>query len=150
MDRDAEGTLTPRLATDWYVKEGDETVWVFELREGVKFHNGADFTAEDVVFSLDRAKSEGSNMRQLHADVVEIRAVDDHTVEVQMAGPSPLYPNNVTNTFMMDKDWSRKTTSSRCGISAPARTTTPSATPTAPVLCSGRARSGRAVRAAGL
>jgi peptide/nickel transport system substrate-binding protein len=106
MDRDLAGALTARLATDWYVKEDDPTVWVFELRQGVKFHDGADFTAEDVVFSLDRARSEGSNMKQLHAEVESVTAVDDHTVHVKMVGPSPLYPNNVTNTFMMDKDWS--------------------------------------------
>jgi peptide/nickel transport system substrate-binding protein len=106
MDRDAAGTLTPRLATEWYLKEGDDTVWVFKLREGVTFHDGAAFTAEDVVFSLDRARSEGSNMKQLHAVVTGVSAVDDYTVEVQMAGPSPLYPNNVTNTFIMDKTWS--------------------------------------------
>ncbi|MVT00212.1 ABC transporter substrate-binding protein [Devosia marina] len=106
MWRDTEGTLIPRLATEWYVKEDDPTVWVFKLREGVKFHDGADFTAEDVVFSLDRARSEGSNLKQLHAEVAEVRAVDDYTVEVQMVGPSPLYPNNVTNTFIMDKTWS--------------------------------------------
>src|SRR5690606_23464326 len=86
----------------------DPTVWVFKLREGVKFHNGEDFTAEDVVFSFDRARSEGSNLKQLHADVTEIRAIDDHTVEVQMGGPSPLYPNNITNTFIMDKGWSEE------------------------------------------
>lgn len=108
MDRDVAGTLTPRLATAWYVKADDPTVWVFELREGVKFHNGADFTAEDVVFSLDRARSEGSNMKQLHAEVESVTAVGDHMVEVKMVGPSPLYPNNLTNTFIMDKDWSEE------------------------------------------
>jgi peptide/nickel transport system substrate-binding protein len=106
MDRDVEGNLTPRLATEWALKEGDDTVWVFKLREGVTFHDGAEFTAEDVVFSLDRARSEKSNMRQLHADVESVTAVDDYTVEVKMKGPSPLYPNNVTNTFIMDKTWS--------------------------------------------
>ena len=108
LDRDTEGTLQARLATDWYVKEGDDTVWVFELREGVTFHEGQEFTAEDVVFSIERAKSDSSNMRQLHADVESVTAIDDHTVEFQMAGPSPLYPNNVTNTFIMDKDWSEE------------------------------------------
>ncbi|MFC3705168.1 ABC transporter substrate-binding protein [Devosia honganensis] len=108
LDRDTDGNLQPRLATEWFIKEDDPTVWVFKLREGVKFHNGEDFTAEDVVFSFDRARSEGSNLKQLHADVTEIRAIDDHTVEVQMGGPSPLYPNNITNTFIMDKGWSEE------------------------------------------
>lgn len=105
VDRDVEGTLIPRLATEWMVKDDDPTVWVFKLREGVKFHDGADFTAEDVVFSLDRARSDKSNMKQLHAAVEGVTAVDDHTVEVKLSGPSPLYPNNLTNTFMMDKGW---------------------------------------------
>jgi peptide/nickel transport system substrate-binding protein len=104
VDRDVAGTLIPRLATEWAIGD-DPTVWVFKLRQGVKFHDGADFTAEDVVFSLDRARSEKSNMRQLHASVESVTAVDDHTVHVKMTGPSPLYPNNLTNTFMMDKTW---------------------------------------------
>jgi peptide/nickel transport system substrate-binding protein len=108
LDRSVDGALQPRLATEWNVKEDDPTVWVFKLREGVKFHNGADFTAEDVVFSFDRARSEGSNLKQLHAEVAEVRAIDDYTVEIQMIGPSPLYPNNITNTFVMDKDWSEE------------------------------------------
>ncbi|MDD2868701.1 ABC transporter substrate-binding protein [Neomegalonema sp.] len=106
VDRAVDGSLTPRLATEWYVKEGEPSVWVFKLRHDVKFHDGADFTAEDVVFSLDRARSEHSNMRQLHSAIESVTAVDDHTVEVKMTGPSPLYPNNLTNTFVMDKGWS--------------------------------------------
>ncbi len=105
VDRDVEGNLIPRLATEWNVKEGDPTVWVFKIREGVKFHDGADLTAEDVVFSLDRARSDKSNLKQLHSAVESVSAVDDYTVEVKMTGPSPLYPNNLTNTFIMDKGW---------------------------------------------
>jgi len=52
VDRDVEGNLIPRLATEWSVKEDDPTVWVFKIREGVKFHDGAELTAEDVVFTL--------------------------------------------------------------------------------------------------
>jgi peptide/nickel transport system substrate-binding protein len=106
VDRDVEGNLQPRLATSWELKADDPTVWVFRLREGVTFHDGAPFTADDVVFSLDRARSETSNMRQLHVDVESVTAVDDLTVEVKMVGPSPLYPNNLTNTFIMDREWS--------------------------------------------
>ena len=106
VDRDVEGTLQARLATEWYVKEDDPTVWVFKLREGVTFHDGAAFTAEDVVFSIDRARSDASNLKQLHASVESVTAVDDLTVEVKMVGPSPLYVNNLTNTFIMDKTWS--------------------------------------------
>ncbi|SDH08838.1 ABC transporter substrate-binding protein [Pelagibacterium luteolum] len=108
IGRDIDGEFLPLLATDWYLKEGDDTVWVFELREGVTFHNGNEFTADDVVFSIDRARSEISNMRQLHADVESVTAIDDYTVEVQMSGPSPLYPNNLTNTFIMDREWSEE------------------------------------------
>ncbi len=105
VDRDVDGALQARLATSWEVKADDPTVWVFRLREGVTFHDGAAFTADDVVFSLDRARSEKSNMRQLHVDVESVTAVDDYTVEVKMVGPSPLYPNNLTNTFIMDREW---------------------------------------------
>ncbi len=108
LGRDTQGNLTPRLATEWYPKDGDPSVWVFKLREGVKFHNGEDFTAEDVVFSINRARTDNSNMRQLHANVTDVVAIDDVTVEIQLSGPAPLYPNNVTNTFIMDKGWSEE------------------------------------------
>ncbi|MDR7127218.1 ABC transporter substrate-binding protein [Pseudotabrizicola sp. 4114] len=105
VDTDAEGNLVPRLATEWMVKDTSPDTWVFKLRPDVTFHDGAAFTAEDVVFSINRARSEGSLMRSLHGAVVDVVAVDDLTVEVKMAAPSPIYPRNLTNTFMMDLTW---------------------------------------------
>lgn len=104
--RDADGKLAPRLATEWRLKDGDPTTWVFKLRPNVKFHDGTEFTADDVVFSLNRARSAKSNMRQTHVAVESVTALDRLTVEVKMKGPSPLYPGNLTNTFIMSKRWS--------------------------------------------
>ncbi|QGX99756.1 ABC transporter substrate-binding protein [Roseovarius faecimaris] len=103
--RDMTGAFQAALATDWAPKEGDPNVWVFNLRQGVTFHDGADFTAEDVVFSINRAQSEDSDMKELLNSIVEVRAVDDHTVEFVTDGPNPILPSNLTNLFMMDKGW---------------------------------------------
>ncbi|WP_308916292.1 ABC transporter substrate-binding protein [Jannaschia sp. LMIT008] len=103
--RDTEGNMQPALATDWAVSEEDPNIWVFNLRQGVTFHDGSDFTAEDVVFSFERAKSETSAMKELLTSITEVRAVDDHTVEFVTDGPNPILPNNFTNLFIMDKDW---------------------------------------------
>lgn len=103
--RDHSGAFQAALATDWAPKEGDPNVWVFNLRKGVTYHDGADFTAEDVVFSINRAKSENSAMKELLNSIVEVRAADDHTVEFVTNGPNPIMPANLTNLFMMDKGW---------------------------------------------
>jgi peptide/nickel transport system substrate-binding protein len=103
--RDAAGKLIPRLATQWHLKADDPTIWIFKLREGVKFHNGEDFTAEDVVFTLDRARSHKSSLRQLHADVVKVTAPDAYTVAVKLRAPNPIYPNNLTGTYILDRGW---------------------------------------------
>ncbi len=103
--RDVTGAFEPALATDWAPKEGDPNVWVFNLREGVKFHDGADFTAEDVVFSFERAKQDNSDMKELIGSITEVRAVDDFTIEMVTDGPNPILPSNLTNLFIMDKGW---------------------------------------------
>jgi peptide/nickel transport system substrate-binding protein len=103
--RDSTGAFEAALATDWAPKAGDPNVWVFNLREGVTYHDGAAFTAEDVVFSINRAQSEQSRMKELLASVVEVRAIDDHTVEFVTDGPNPILPSNLTNMFMMDSGW---------------------------------------------
>lgn len=103
--RDTAGAFQAALATDWAPKADDPNVWVFNLRSGVTFHDGSAFTAEDVVFSFARAKSETSAMKELLTSIVEVRAVDDLTVEFVTDGPNPILPNNFTNLFIMDKTW---------------------------------------------
>ncbi len=105
VDRATDGSLQPRLATEWSIHPEDDTIWVFKLREGVTFHDGSAFTAEDVVFSVERVTAEASGFKALHAAVESAEAVDDYTVHIKMTGPSPLYVQNMTNFFIMDKDW---------------------------------------------
>ncbi|MEM0900102.1 MAG: ABC transporter substrate-binding protein [Pseudomonadota bacterium] len=105
---DMEAKPIPALATEWSVSPDNPNVWVFKLREGVKFHEGQDFTAEDVVFSINRAKQESSDMKELLVSITDVRAVDDFTVEMETEGPNPILPNNLTNLFMMDKGWSEE------------------------------------------
>ncbi|MCR9109698.1 ABC transporter substrate-binding protein [Marivita sp. XM-24bin2] len=103
--RDVTGAFEPALATDWAPSADDPNVWVFNLRQGVKFHDGADFTAEDVVFSFERAKQPNSDMKELIGSITEVRAVDDYTIEMVTDGPNPILPSNLTNLFIMDKGW---------------------------------------------
>ncbi|MEM6382180.1 MAG: ABC transporter substrate-binding protein [Pseudomonadota bacterium] len=105
LQRDMAGQIIPALATDWAPHTDDPTVWVFTLREGVTFHDGAEFNADDVVFSLNRAMSETSAMKELLASVAEVTKVDDLTVHIRTEGPNPLFPSNLTNLFMMDEGW---------------------------------------------
>ena len=106
LQRDMAGAVIPALATEWATTD-DPTVWRFKLREGVKFHNGADFNADDVVFSLERAMMPTSAMKELLSSVADVTKVDDFTVDIKTDGPNPLMPSNLTNLFMMDLDWAR-------------------------------------------
>lgn len=104
LQRDMAGEVIPALATEWAPTD-DPTVWRFKLREGVNFHDGADFNADDVVFSLERAMKPTSAMKELLSSVASVTKVDDFTVDITTNGPNPLMPSNLTNLFMMDSDW---------------------------------------------
>ncbi|MEL6283072.1 MAG: ABC transporter substrate-binding protein [Pseudomonadota bacterium] len=104
LQRDMAGEIIPALATDWAVTD-DPKVWRFNLRQGVKFHGGEEFTADDAVFSLKRAMKPTSAMKELLASVADVRKVDDYTVDIETVGPNPLLPNNLTNMFMVDEGW---------------------------------------------
>ena len=103
--RDMTGQIVPALATSWGVKAGDPNVWEFTLREGVTFHDGAEFDSEDAVFSFERAMTEDSDMKELLSSVVEVRAVGKFGFEIVTDGPNPIMPSNLTNLFIMDKGW---------------------------------------------
>lgn len=105
VTRDPELNLQPELATSW---EGGNDGWVFHLREGVKFHDGADFTAEDVAFSFKRAMAESSDYKEQVSSVADVEILDDHTVKVITKGPNPILPNEITSLYMMDSDWSKE------------------------------------------
>ena len=72
--RDIEMNLVPELAESWTASPDG---WTFKLRQGVTFHDGADFTAEDVVFSFNRALEESSDYKEQVKTVSKIEVIDD-------------------------------------------------------------------------
>ena len=95
--------IIPSLATRWSAVQ--PTVWRFELRQGVKFHDGAPFTAQDVVFSLERARGDGSDVRSQLASVKAVRQTGDFTVEIETSTPNPILPDLITNILILNKAW---------------------------------------------
>jgi peptide/nickel transport system substrate-binding protein len=106
VERGRNLEIEPRLATSW--KQTGPNTWVFNLRKGVKFHNGADFTADDVVFSIIRLQGQSSTFRTYANAVGKPRAIDAHTVEFTTPEPNPVILEMLVNMFMMDRDWSVK------------------------------------------
>lgn len=104
--RDPQMVLEGALAETWGPK--GKNAWEFKLRKGVKFHDGADFNAEDVVFSIKRAQHPDSDFGEQVSSIKEVKVIDDYTVHFITDGPNPILPNEITNVYMMDKTWSEK------------------------------------------
>ena len=101
--RDKQLALTPGLATKW--TQTKPTVWRFELRRNVNFQDGTPFTADDVVFSINRAAGPGSDMQSYTSSFKEARKIDAYTVEIETTTPFPILPDSLTNLYMMSKKW---------------------------------------------
>lgn len=95
--------LVPALAASW--EQPNPTTWRFHLRKDATFANGAPFTVEDAIFSINRAKMEGSDVAYTVASVKEIKKVDDWTLDLITQQPNPILPNQITSTYMMSKSW---------------------------------------------
>lgn len=94
-----DGSFQPRLATDWTISD-DGLVYTFNLREGVVFHNGEPFEADDVVYTFERAKSEGIPYTLARVGVIDtIVALDTHTVVITLSKFDSGFMNNLANTY---------------------------------------------------
>jgi peptide/nickel transport system substrate-binding protein len=103
IERDKSMNLAPALATKW--TQQSPTVWRFDLRPGVKFHDGTPFTADDVVFTFKRAAGEGSDMKGYTNPIKEVRKVGDLAVDIETNAPYPILPDTLTTLAMMSKKW---------------------------------------------
>ncbi len=103
VSRNKDLSLAPGLATSW--KQTSPTVWRFELRKNVQFHDGTPFTADDVIFSFARMKGDGSDMKATNSDVKQVRKINDHVVEIETFAPQPILPDVITTSYMMSKKW---------------------------------------------
>ncbi len=92
----ADGSILPGLAQSWDIS-ADGLTYTFKLHPGVKFHDGTDMTAEDVKFSLDRARAADSQNAQkaLFAGIADVAVVDPTTVKVTLSAPNGALPFNL-------------------------------------------------------
>lgn len=104
--RDRDLALVPRLATEWM--QAGPLTWRLKLRPGVKFHDGAPFGADDVVFSFRRAQHLISNFRVYAIAAGDPRKVDDLTVEFTLKEPNPVFLAHLANIFIMNKAWTER------------------------------------------
>lgn len=92
-------SFEPRLA-EKYERVDDKTMR-FHLRKGVKFHSGNDFTADDVVWTVNRLKA-SADFKAIFDPITEVKKVDDYTVDLITAKPFPLLEQTATYIFPMD------------------------------------------------
>jgi peptide/nickel transport system substrate-binding protein len=106
VDFDSDHSIRPGLALAWRLV--DSTTWEFELRQGVRFHDGTPLTAEDVVFSLRRALSPKSEFGRDVPAVAAIEADGDHVVRVRPIEPNPTLPEQLFSIGIMSKAWAER------------------------------------------
>ncbi|MCA0961996.1 ABC transporter substrate-binding protein [Salipiger bermudensis] len=112
VNQDENQQIVPALATSWKIV--DDTTWEFTLREGVTFHDGSDFTAEDVVASINRVPKASNNSPSSFMPYVkaikDVQAVDPSTVRITTDEPTPLLLNNLSRIAILPAEAAETTT----------------------------------------
>jgi peptide/nickel transport system substrate-binding protein len=101
--RTRDSTIGPQLATSWTIV--NPTTWRFNLRHGVRFQDGRPFTADDVIFSIERAQMPTSQIAQYALALGKAVKIDDYTVELRQPKPNPLLLEHLNTIFIMSKSW---------------------------------------------
>jgi peptide/nickel transport system substrate-binding protein len=106
VNRDRDFRLEPSLAVSWQAI-GPRT-WRFRLRQGVRFHDGSPFTADDAVFSIERALAKHSQRAPQMRGILGARKVDATTIDLLLAAPDAVLPEKLLLVGMMSKAWATK------------------------------------------
>lgn len=109
--RNKEMKIEGALAESWEPLGADG--WRFHLRHDVTYHDGSAFTAEDVLFSYERASSEEADVRSWFSPISEVIVQDDYTIDFMTKAPNPLFPDSIANFMIMDKSWTEANNAER-------------------------------------
>ena len=103
VETDPKNKLIAGLAESW--RAVNDTTWQFKLRQGVKWHDGSPFTADDVLFTFERAPNVPNSPSSFAAATrgKSLKKIDDYTVEISTATPYPLMPNDLSNVLIISR-----------------------------------------------
>ncbi len=111
VSRDRQLAIVPALATAW--QQSDALHWRFKLRANVKFHDGTPFTADDVVFSVLRARDSASDIRTYAQALGEPKRVDALTVDFMLKQVNPIFLQHLSTVQIMSRSWAEKNGASK-------------------------------------